>query len=652
MMETRKPEICLIAPTDELLKKSEFVIMKYHKNIETHKASLATAAEIVNQLLKKGTEIFISRRGTKRLIEKEFHVQVVEIELTLADYISVIEEAVKVEGIVAFFTYGKIPEDVRTMCQMLKIDARYYSFANFTDCKHVVKEALRDGAVLGIGGADTEYFAQKEGLRHLVVENSEESLLRAINTSEQLLDMKRKEQEKQRELKVKLERYELVLNYTHDAIIAVDREGQIDVLNEGAERIMKGKRGECLGRQVDEVLPNTRLKEVMKKGKRELNQLMTINGTLVSTNRIPIIVDGEVMGAVATFQDVKALQDSEQKIRIKLHQKGLFAKYNFEDIIGNSYKLRENISLAKKFARSDATILIQGETGTGKELFAQSIHNASLRAEGPFVAVNCGSLPRNLLEAELFGYVEGAFTGASKGGKMGLFEMAHGGTIFLDEIGEMPVETQVQLLRVLQEKEIRRIGSDRVTPVNIRVITATNRDLYKEIQEKGFREDLYYRLNVLNIVIPPLRERRADIIPIGLKLFDGYADTGQAEDILFVKQLLEKLRDYDWPGNVRELGNMMERAYVLLSQKEEYEFVDKYIQSYLKISPTEKRTDAGDVKAGQMSDESGNLENWEMENIVQALKKNHLEITKTAEDLGISRSTLWRKIKKYNIQIK
>ena len=484
------------------------------------------------------------------------------------------------------------------------------------------------------------------------MENSEESLLRAINTSEQLLDMKRKEQEKQRELKVKLERYELVLNYTHDAIIAVDREGQIDVLNEGAERIMKGKRGECLGRQVDEVLPNTRLKEVMKKGKRELNQLMTINGTLVSTNRIPIIVDGEVMGAVATFQDVKALQDSEQKIRIKLHQKGLFAKYNFEDIIGNSYKLRENISLAKKFARSDATILIQGETGTGKELFAQSIHNASLRAEGPFVAVNCGSLPRNLLEAELFGYVEGAFTGASKGGKMGLFEMAHGGTIFLDEIGEMPVETQVQLLRVLQEKEIRRIGSDRVTPVNIRVITATNRDLYKEIQEKGFREDLYYRLNVLNIVIPPLRERRADIIPIGLKLFDGYADTGQAEDILFVKQLLKKLRDYDWPGNVRELGNMMERAYVLLSQKEEYEFVDKYIQSYLKISPTEKRTDAGDVKAGQMSDESGNLENWEMENIVQALKKNHLEITKTAEDLGISRSTLWRKIKKYNIQIK
>ncbi|GAA0805278.1 sigma-54-dependent Fis family transcriptional regulator [Faecalicatena orotica] len=615
MMENRKPEICLIAPTDELLKKSEFVIMKYHKNIETHKASLATAAEIVNQLLKKGTEIFISRRGTKRLIEKEFHVQVVEIELTLADYISVIEEAVKVEGIVAFFTYGKIPEDVRTMCQILKIDARYSSFANFTDCKHVVEEALRDGAVLGIGGADTEYFAQKEGLRHLVVENSEESLLRAINTSEQLLDMKRKEQEKQRELKVKLERYELVLNYTHDAIIAVDREGQIDVLNEGAERIMKGKRGECLGRQVDEVLPNTRLKEVMKKGKRELNQLMTINGTLVSTNRIPIIVDGEVMGAVATFQDVKALQDSEQKIRIKLHQKGLFAKYNFEDIIGNSYKLRENISLAKKFARSDATILIQGETGTGKELFAQSIHNASLRAEGPFVAVNCGSLPRNLLEAELFGYVEGAFTGASKGGKMGLFEMAHGGTIFLDEIGEMPVETQVQLLRVLQEKEIRRIGSDRVTPVNIRVITATNRDLYKEIQEKGFREDLYYRLNVLNIVIPPLRERRADIIPIGLKLFDGYADTGQAEDILFVKQLLKKLRDYDWPGNVRELGNMMERAYVLLSQKEEYEFVDKYIQSYLKISPTEKRTDAGDVKAGQMSDESGNLENWEMENI-------------------------------------
>lgn len=651
-MENKISEICLIAPTDELLKKSEFVISKYHKDIETHKASLATAVDITDRLLKKGTEIFISRRGTKRLIEKEVHVQVVEIELTLADYISVIEEAVKVDGIVAFFNYGKIPEDVRTMCQMLKIDARYYSFANFSDCKHVVEEALKDGAVLGIGGADTEYFAQKVGLRHLVVENSEESLLRAINTAEQLLDMKRNEQEKQRKLKVKLERYELVFNYTHDAIIAVDRDGRIDVLNEGAEKIMKAKRGEYLSRQIDEILPNTRLREVMKKGKRELNQLMTINGTLVSTNRIPIIVDGEVMGAVATFQDVKALQDSEQKIRIKLHDKGLFAKYHFDDIIGNSYKIRENISLAKKFAGSDATILIQGETGTGKELFAQSIHNASMRSEGPFVAVNCGSLPRNLLEAELFGYVEGAFTGASKGGKTGLFEMAHGGTIFLDEIGEMPLETQVQLLRVIQEKEIRRIGSDRVTPVNIRVITATNRDLYEEIRKKGFREDLYYRLNVLNIVIPPLRERRTDIIPIGLKLFEGYAGTQEAEDLLFVKQLLEKLKGYEWPGNVRELGNMMERAHVLLSQKEEYSFVEKYIQSYLRRGGESTGRDDGEKIEIQLTEEPENLENWEKDKIVQTLKENRLEIIKTAEDLGISRSTLWRKIKKYNIQIK
>ena len=649
MTVERAAEICLIAPTYELVEKSSRIIRKYDKKLDIHKASLATAETLAGELLKYGAEIFVSRRGTKKVIEKivakeKVDAQVVEIELTLADYISVIEEATKVKGMVAFFAYDKIPDDVRTMCELLKIDACYYSFNNVTDCERVVKQATQDGAVLGIGGADTARFAEKVGVKHLVVENSEESLLRAINTAEQLLHIKKIEREKQQELKVKLERYEMVFNYTHDAIISVDCEGRIVVLNQEARRILKRKCDTYAGRLIEEILPNTRMKDVLKSGKRELNQLMTIGGTLVSTNRIPIIVDGEVMGAVATFQDVKALQDSEQKIRLKLYEKGLFAKYHFDDIVGESSGIRDNISLARKFAKSDATILIQGETGTGKELFAQSIHNESGRATGPFVAVNCGSLPKNLLEAELFGYVEGAFTGASKGGKVGLFEMAHGGTIFLDEIGEMPMETQVQLLRVLQEKEIRRIGSDRVTPVNIRVITATHRDLYEEIRKNGFREDLYYRLNVLNIIIPPLRERASDIRSIGIKLYESYGGIMKKEEVLFLQKLLEKLGTYSWPGNIRELGNLTERMHVLLSQQETYDFVESYIYSYLRHS--DKNLVYEDCA------EYDNLEEWEKVNIINALKKNKLELTKTAEELGISRSTLWRKIKKYNIQTK
>ncbi|MBS5386798.1 MAG: sigma 54-interacting transcriptional regulator [Clostridiales bacterium] len=640
-MRTEIPEICLIAPTEELMKKSDKIIRKYKKKVHVYQGSIGNAIELSERLLNQGAQVIISRRGTKKIIEKKFPDQVIDIGLTLADYMPVIEEAAAITGKTAFFSYGKIREDVKVICHMLKIEAEFYSFTNLSDCYHIVEEAVKRGAQLGIGGADTEKIAHDKGLRHLVVENSEESLLRAIEMAEQLLQVKKKEKEKQKQLKLKMERYQLIFNHTHDAIIAVNREGEIDVINDEAKKILK--RGTQNLKETEmvekEAVQDTRLMEVFHTGEKKLNQLMSLNGVLVSANRMPIVVDGKIEGVIATFQDVKAIQDNEQRIRVKLHQRGLIAKYHFTDIIGESKLMRDNVNLAKKFAKSDATILLQGETGTGKELFAQSIHNASRRAEGPFVAVNCGAFPRNLLEAELFGYVEGAFTGASKGGKIGLFEMAHRGTIFLDEIGEMPLETQVQLLRVLQEKEIRRIGSDRVTPVNIRVITATNRNLHKEISKGKFREDLYYRLNVLNIKIPALKERREDICEIGFHLYEQCSGNVSDEEQKFIRRILNKLEQYNWPGNVRELGNLMERIYVLLSQGEEQDFVEAYISSYLYFQ--ENKEDATE-----------RLDEWEKNHILTELKKQNLEIGKTAEAMGISRSTLWRKIKKYGIEFR
>ncbi len=640
-MRTEIPEICLIAPTEELMKKSDKIIRKYKKKVHVYQGSIGNAIELSERLLNQGAQVIISRRGTKKIIEKKFPDQVIDIGLTLADYMPVIEEAAAISGKTAFFSYGKIREDVKVICHMLKIEAEFYSFTNLSDCYHIVEEAVKGGAQLGIGGADTEKIAHDKGLRHLVVENSEESLLRAIEMAEQLLQVKKKEKEKQKQLKLKMERYQLIFNHTHDAIIAVNREGEIDVINDEAKKILK--RGTQNLKETEmvekEAVQDTRLMEVFHTGEKKLNQLMSLNGVLVSANRMPIVVDGKIEGVIATFQDVKAIQDNEQRIRVKLHQRGLIAKYHFTDIIGESKLMRDNVNLAKKFAKSDATILLQGETGTGKELFAQSIHNASRRAEGPFVAVNCGAFPRNLLEAELFGYVEGAFTGASKGGKIGLFEMAHRGTIFLDEIGEMPLETQVQLLRVLQEKEIRRIGSDRVTPVNIRVITATNRNLHKEISKGKFREDLYYRLNVLNIKIPALKERREDICEIGFHLYEQCSGNVSDEEQKFIRRILNKLEQYNWPGNVRELGNLMERIYVLLSQGEEQDFVEAYISSYLYFQ--ENKEDATE-----------RLDEWEKNHILTELKKQNLEIGKTAEAMGISRSTLWRKIKKYGIEFR
>ncbi len=436
---------------------------------------------------------------------------------------------------------------------------------------------------------------------------------------------------------MQLEQYEMIFHHTHDAVLTVDREGKLTGWNEEAEKLLKYEAGSMTGKGIHEIISGLEEREWVDPGRRVFHQLVRQGNRTYSLTGISVVVEQKTAGAVLILQDVKRIQDHEKKIRVKLHQKGLEAKYRFEDIIGGSPDMRDVIHLARIFARSEATVLIQGETGTGKEMFAQSIHHESGRAAGPFVAVNCGALPRNLLEAELFGYEEGAFTGARKGGKAGLFETAHGGTIFLDEIGEMPLETQVQLLRVLQEKEVRRIGSDRVIPVDIRIITATNRNLWQSVQDHLFREDLYYRLNVLNIVIPPLRERQDDMVKIGLAVYESYSGQTCEGDRIFVKGLLEDLRGYSWPGNVRELHNLIERVHVLLSQGETGAFVEKYIQTYFqKIQRTEEgRSD---------------LEQWERERLISALKEHRLNVTEAAEALGISRSTMFRKIKKYHIQ--
>lgn len=645
--------ICLIAPTKSLIKQNNNVCAKFNKKVDAFLASVPDAVAVAKDLSDRGAQILISRKGTRRMLGDEGYTTV-EIVLSLSDYIPVMEKAVKVDGIVAFFSYGPIAEDIKAMTYLMGINARYYSFHDMSHCWKAVEKAISDGAVLGIGGSDTSVVAAKLGLNHLAVENSEQSLLTAIDTAEQLLQLKQEEEKKAEKLKIQLERYDLVFNFTHDAIIAVDERGNVEVLNREAEKILKTEKTSCVGMPIKKILPNSGIPQLLTSGEKSINQLMNISGTMVSTNRVPIIVDGKIKGAVATFQDIESIQKSEKKIRIKLNEKGMTAKYTFSDIVGDSPEILSLKRMAEKFAHSNATILIQGETGVGKELFAQSIHNASMRVDGPFVAVNCGSLPKNILEAELFGYVEGAFTGASRNGKMGLFEMAHGGTIFLDEIGEMPLETQVQLLRVLQEKEIRRLGSDRVTSIDIRVITATNRDLPTEIEEKRFREDLYYRLNVLNLRIPPLRERRNDAELIGLEIYKGFTDCDK-EEILELKKIFLQLRGYTWPGNVRELYNLMEQIYVLRSQNESFEFATENIKRFLRQNQSEKtaclpqqpeQIATPDLNIGHVS-----MEDWEKERIIYALEQNRFEMAKTAETLEMSRSTLWRKIKKYEIKV-
>ncbi|MDF2524469.1 MAG: sigma54 specific transcriptional regulator, Fis family, partial [Clostridiales bacterium] len=364
----------------------------------------------------------------------------------------------------------------------------------------------------------------------------------------------------------------------------------------------------------------------------------------------------EIKGNVVTFQDITKIQEAEGKIRNKIYLRGHIAKYTFDDVMGKSQKIKDVIGMAKHFASVSSNILISGETGTGKELFAQSIHNASDRKNGPFVAVNCAALPENLLESELFGYVEGAFTGAAKSGKLGMFELAHKGTIFLDEVSELPPKLQGRLLRVIQERSIMRLGDDKIISVDVRIIAATNKNL-KVLSEKGeFRNDLYFRLNVLKLDLPSLREHPEDIPFLIEKNIERYAKILGKEKLIFTEKGMELLLNYTWPGNIRELQNICERLLVLsmtaaISCKEvEFAFSDKDIKIEKSVYTPDKMMDmrpqALEHSSGKLKDK---ISDMERQKITEALDMFHGNKVKTARYLGISRNTLWRRIKEMNL---
>ena len=632
-------DICVMAPTLQLAEKAEMLIkQENYQNIDVVVAASGRQETVkcAQTLAAAGAEIIIPRKGTRRIVEEVTNLKVVSLNNSLSDYLWMLKErGLHTPGLIAFFSYDPMSSDILQMCEMLEVQTKNYIFKSFADCRGCVERALKDGAVFSVGGAWTDPWAKRLGLPHVIVENSVETILNALESATQLRRVQVEEAEKQCLFKTQSEMYQAVLDFTHDAILAIDENGRIQVLNPPAERIMGCRAADSVGQPVEAVLPNTLLPDVLESGEKQLDQIMQIHQTLCNTNRIPILVDGQRRGVVATFQDVKQLQNSEQKIRLKLHEKGLVAKYAFNDILGDSPAIRSTIQIARSYAASRASVLILGETGTGKELFAQSIHNASDRRDGPFVAINCAAVSNSLLESELFGYEAGSFTGASRGGREGVFELAHGGTLFLDEIGEIPRETQVELLRVLQEKEIRRVGGSRVIPVDVRIIAATNKDLLQETVEGRFREDLYYRLDVLDLKLPPLRERGDDVKILGLHLFrqlPGGKDPIMQSQFLY---LLEQAGPYQWYGNIRELQNFVERANILMRNAG---------ASSVTVSDILRR------RAEPAPEPCQETESRDRRAIEAALHNHPGSMADAARSLGCSRQTLWRKMKKYGIQ--
>ncbi|KKK36919.1 hypothetical protein WQ57_16765 [Mesobacillus campisalis] len=392
---------------------------------------------------------------------------------------------------------------------------------------------------------------------------------------------------------------------------------------------------------ISDILPKSEVLDVLSAGKVVKDLVLQYKKRTLLLNTLPISVNGSFDGIVAFISDAETLQRQENKIRRKMNYKADTATYHFGDIVGKSKQTTRAIDKAKKFARSDSNVLILGESGTGKELFAQSIHNESSRANQPFIAVNCAAIPENLLESEFFGYNDGAFTGAKKGGNPGLFELAHNGTVFLDEIGEIPLSMQAKLLRVLQENMVRRLGSPTAIPINVRVISATNVNLIEDVKAGKFRMDLYYRIAVLNLYLPRLSDRRGDM-GLLVKMFTAKKYPAFLPVIQdFLNDMLPLLEAHEWHGNIREFENTMERLFAYIETP--HQCSRNELLTYLREAIEENN-----LLLNQVSFENASyqevIKDIEVSKIKEVLDKTNGNKKEAAKILGISRSTLWRKL--------
>ncbi|MEZ2657089.1 sigma-54 interaction domain-containing protein [Aneurinibacillus aneurinilyticus] len=457
---------------------------------------------------------------------------------------------------------------------------------------------------------------------------------------------------KAQKVKEEKDMLQTIIDHAYEGVLIVDPKGYILMANEMYADFLGKKLSELIGKHVTEVIENTRMHIVGQTGKPEIAQMQKINGQEMIASRIPVFNQGEVAAVVGTvmFQqvdDLFALSTKMENLRKELNyykselDKRLQAKYSFDTILGTSDELEKVKRLGQRVAKSDTTILLKGESGTGKELFAHAIHRESYRGAGPLIKVNCAAIPDTLLESELFGYKEGSFTGAKKSGKKGKFALAKGGTIFLDEISEMPLLMQVKLLRVLQEKEIEPIGADKPESVDVRIIAATNKDLLSLVEQGKFRHDLYYRLNVVMLDIPPLRERKSDT-PLLIEHFLEKLTKETGISVEGIEQeAMDALLSYSWPGNIRELRNVLERA--LYVKHDSFIAIQDLPAEFLEATPVSEQSGEG---AGTLKQA---VEQAEALAIRRAIMEAKGDKRIAAKRLGISKSSLYAKLVRYQI---
>lgn len=619
------PKIVCVAAYEEMRLIAQGIAFERKLPIDFVVGELYEAVEQLREKNLPQREVIIARGGTARLIADNFPVHVVEIVVSPFDILRSIYPFVGKK--IAVIGSGNIIDGAKVLRKIMNIELLFFSvtFENEIEDKIILAKKLHVDVV--VGDTVAVRIAKKHGLENKLIVSGEEAVAEAITKAQQICEVIAAEKEKSSRLNAMIENL-------NTAIVVVDEKARIDFCNSTAEKMFGVNKNMIIGRDCEEVLPIIGIAKVIATGEASTKHIVKLSDNYIAMNKIPVWVEGEVKGAVITCQDITQIQETEEKIRQTLGKRGLTAKNSFGDIIGRSTAITEAIHLAKKYGETNLTVLIHGESGTGKELFAQSIHNVSKMHMGPFVALNCATIPKDLLESTLFGYEDGSFTGATKGGKKGLFELANNGTLFLDEITEMDISTQANFLRVLQEKEIMRIGGDRVVPVSVRIVCASNKSLKTQVERGLFREDLFYRLNVLALEIPPLRDRKGDIPLLTEHFSKKYSESFGKGKVYFPDDVIKLLDGYGWPGNIRQLENVIQKI-VIVSDRGEAEM--KYIQPDIFSMDNAEAAEPDDLL-------EGDLEAITRKIVLEVLRRESYNKTQTAKRLGITRSTLNSKI--------
>ncbi len=603
------------------------------------------ALAVVRDLVQAGerADALVAAGANGAYLRDHADLPVVVVEASTVDALQAVVQARKLSRRIGVVNFRRIVAGLDEAKWLLgATDFEQRAYVTPEDARAHVADLAALGYEVIIGPGPVCALAEQAGLGAVLL-YGQDSLVESIRQAAEIAAIARGEAARREALQRALDQLE-------PGVVAVDVEERVVSVNGAVERLLGAGAAELVGKRLTSLSPALGLLRTLVTGRGDLDDVVRLGNRTVLVSRAPLREHGVLRGAVLTFQDAAAVQRMERSLRAQHRPRRFVTRHGLSGLTGTSPALARVRALAERYARTDATVLITGESGTGKELVAQGIHAASRRRDQPFVAVNCAAFPETLLEGELFGHEEGAFTGSRRGGRPGLFESAHLGTLFLDEVGDVPLTLQTRLLRVLQERQVLRLGSNEPTPVDVRVIAATHRDLRAMIAHGQFREDLYYRLHILPLHLTPLRERPSDVPIVTAELLKRAlarhgAPTAQARAL---RMLLPRLAGYAWPGNVRELENVVERVALLFSDDGGEARVDEAallaVMPELLEAPPARAAESAAAASGSPPGLRAAREAEEHRHIRRVLAACGGNLSEAARRLGIGRTTLYRKL--------